>query len=140
MDYCCPHFAVLNIVGAYVILNLFLAILLGEFAHEAASEKAKANADALRAASNSMSPNKLMRMNSFIKVHAKKVSQEALEHMHQQVESWRKSVLRFTQHKYFDPAVLVLIAISSVLLAIDEPYLRRPLTVEGSVQSTCLTR
>jgi hypothetical protein len=161
------YFLLLSVVGNYVILNLFLAILLEQFEQEDEEEKlAKEAADAKRAAdfekkerrkterrkSNfAMQRSKtLQKLNSgdMTKVvptgmatgdnfddlsddEEEKGEEKKSEFPPEasslfclkQKNGLRVAIFRFVEWKWFDRLILSLILISSILLAIDQPYI-----------------
>merc|ERR1711871_792049 len=164
------YFTLLNIVGAYIILNLFMAILLGQFDDDDDEDDASANTDmggaaapqgdkksakvapaenstpnpsgsetsltariteAVIGAIEAHRPNSLFSHEQNRGSGASAPSKEAPFKMTgtslfvlPQTSSFRSAMFKLINHPRFDQFILFLIAFSSVLLAIDEPYLK----------------
>lgn len=163
------YFTLLNIVGAYIILNLFMAILLGQFedddeeeeesgavvevaaapqgdkksAKVAPAENSTPNpsgsdaslttriTEAVIGAIEAHRPNSLFSHEQNRTTNPRTVQKEAPFKMTgtslfvlPETSSFRSAMFKLIKHPRFDQFILFLIAISSVLLAIDEPYLK----------------
>merc|ERR1711871_1743265 len=162
------YFTLLNIVGAYIILNLFMAILLGQFDDDEDDESANTDmggaaapqgdkksakvapaenstpnpsgsetsltariTEAVIGAIEAHRPNSLFSHEQNRGSGASAPSKEAPFKMTgtslfvlPQTSSFRSAMFKLINHPRFDQFLLFLIAFSSVLLAIDEPYLK----------------
>merc|ERR1711871_1827506 len=162
------YFTLLNIVGAYIILNLFMAILLGQFDDDDDDESANTDVggaaapqgdkksakvapaenstpnpsgsetsltaritEAVIGAIEAHRPNSLFSHEQNRDSGASAPSKEAPFKMTgtslfvlPQTSSFRFAMFKLINHPRFDQFILLLIAVSSVLLAIDEPYLK----------------
>merc|ERR1711871_251075 len=162
------YFTLLNIVGAYIILNLFMAILLGQFDDDDDDESANTDVggaaapqgdkksakvapaenstpnpsgsetsltaritEAVIGAIEAHRPNSLFSHEQNRGSGASAPSKEAPFKMTgtslfvlPQTSSFRFAMFKLINHPRFDQFILLLIAVSSVLLAIDEPYLK----------------
>jgi hypothetical protein len=184
------YFLLLSVVGNYVILNLFLAILLEQFEKDDEEEALRKQAEETEriAMLDAKEEAKLTRRRTQFKLKRKQSLAAVRQNSEtdltkvvptdsivmsaldgdvpeenedadadaddknlpprgtsllclKQTNPFRLAVFRFIEWKWFDRLVLVLILVSSVLLAIDEPYIafcNGSQTVNGKVQDSCI--
>jgi len=145
------YFVLLNLVGNYIILNIFMAILLGNFGGDDEEEEADADSPANKVKNNKVlptsengsgtavttksesEPEKLTNV-SVIDLTKRKAAPKKKKESEFQLNgdaffilgkdsAIRKATFTFITWPPFDNFILLLIAISSLLLALDEPHL-----------------
>jgi len=116
------YFIGIVVLGNYIILNLFLAILLDNFAEEAENNDDDDDDD-----DDGGKPKSSQILEPHAFVHGKYV--EGLEHTSLYIfgprNAFRKKLAQFVYHPYFEYAIIFIIACSSIALAIDGPKMSK---------------
>ncbi|EEH58460.1 voltage-gated ion channel superfamily [Micromonas pusilla CCMP1545] len=117
------YFIGIVVLGNYIILNLFLAILLDNFAEEAENNDDDDDDDD----DDGGKPKSSQILEPHAFVHGKYV--EGLEHTSLYIfgprNAFRKKLAQFVYHPYFEYAIIFIIACSSIALAIDGPKMSK---------------
>ena len=125
------YFVILNVVGNYMVLNMFLAILLARFEEpddddEGESGAKEGNSSAKVVPEEQIgSGDKAEKGDDEMQLKSKSLFIFDVDH------PLRVKVFNFVKMEAFDNFILLLIVISGILLAIDEPY------VGASSDSNC---
>jgi hypothetical protein len=125
------YFVLLNVVGNYLVMNLFMAILLAKFEEDdedeeestptatAAVSPAEEGTAAISALENPASAD------DEEETEALEALKSSSMFIFGKDNALRGAAFKLIRNKKFDNFILFLIAFSSILLAIDEPYVSR---------------
>ena len=128
----CVYFIMLVVIGNYIVLNLFLAILLDNFSGLDKDEDEDPTARRRRLAEEARNAREASRRKAAHDQHASDVANNVgydnMGHkkprgtpMMERLRRWRAKLRWLVTHKHFDTAMILIIVVSSCFLAVDSP-------------------